>query len=208
MCSDQKLRPPNALFDHELDRIKGASRHNDLALAAALRLCVVERVAPPLWVLEGVDELVTDLLRRERSAKRGSYAGRVARYRQDMRDYTRHDAVEEVRRKRQEFQEKADEMAGYSAERRKYFGCIDKILKWFRYGTFQCASLYLLGTDAFASPSAIRASYRRVARRMRSKDEALRYYLFWGDFLKRLGVPWPGTYDTGTKFTPFYDLKP
>jgi len=207
MHSDQQLRQPSVLFDQELERLRKVARHNELAYAAALRMCIVEEVAPPLWLLQAIDELMLDLLKREKSTKRGRHAGRIARYCQDMRDYTRYDAVEEVRRRRQEYHEKADDMATYSAEQRKRYGCIDKIRKWFRYGTFPCASMYLLGTDAFASPSAVRASYRRVKRRSRSKEDALRYYVFWGDFLKRLGVPWPGSYDPGMKFTPFYDLK-
>ena len=208
MNADQQLRACSLIFDEELERLRKVARHNDIAYAAAFRLCVDERVVPPLWLLREIDNLVTDLLKRERPNKRGRHAGRIARYRQDLRDYARWSAVEEIRERRAGYQEKAEDMATYSPELRRRYGCIDKIQRWFRYGTFQCASMSLLGTDAFAGSHTVRASYRRVSRRMRSPADAFRHYIFWGDFLKRIGVPWPGSYDSGMKFTPFYDLKP
>jgi hypothetical protein len=208
MSTVQQLRPRSAIFDEELERIRKVGQHNDLAYAAGLRHCVVEGIEPPLWLLQEIDALLTNLLTREKPRKRGRHAGRIARYRQDMRDFSRWCAVDEVRRHRQEYKEKAEEMSKYSADQRRRYGCIDKIQRWFKYGTFRCAAMSLLGTEAFASPDTVRASYRRVERRMRSPAEAFRYYVFWGDFLHRIGMPWPGSYSTGMKFTPFYDLKP
>lgn len=54
MNSDQQLRPRSAVFDAELERIRKAARHNDLAYAAALRLCVNEGVRPPLWLMQEI----------------------------------------------------------------------------------------------------------------------------------------------------------
>jgi hypothetical protein len=208
MTTDTQWRPRSARFDEELERIRRVGRINDLAYAAGLRHCVVDGVEPPPWLVEEIDKLLTDLLTRERPRKRGRHAGRIARYRQDMRDFCRWCAVDEVRRRRQEYAERAEEMSAYTAEQRRRYGCIDKIQRWFKYGTFRCAAMTLLGTDAFASADTVRASYRRVEKRMRSKAEAFRYYIFWGDFLHRIGMPWPGSYSTGIKFTPFFDLKP
>src|SRR5690606_23087654 len=83
----------------------------------------------------------------------------------------------------------------------------DKARQWLRHDTFECASMLLRGTHAYASPAAVRASYRRVER-AHGEGSTSRYHIPYGDFLFRLGLEWPGTYKPDTKTVHFSDLTP
>jgi len=204
----QKQKFANPLFEEEIERLREAGKHNDIAYAGALHLCAQEGIAPPPWLVKVLDDLLTELLKRERSSKRGRSSGRVARHRQDLWDFERWCAVDEVRRLRRQTSEDVKRLENEQANIRRQFAHVFKAHEWLRYGTFECASMYLAGTYAWGSPSAVRASYRRVQKRMSSRTAAFRHYLIPGDFLCRVGIPYPLTLLPGNKLTPFYDLTP
>src|SRR5262249_25562918 len=72
-----------------------------LAAPAALHYCLEHDIAPPRWVAEAALLLLCDLLKREKSKRRGRAGGSVARYRQDMIDFLRWNEVDVLRNEQQ-----------------------------------------------------------------------------------------------------------
>ena len=205
-CCSRKLG--HAVFERELENYRKAAQHNDIAFAAAFHMCATEEKCPPAYLVKAVDELLIELLKGEKSKKRGRAGGRVARCRQDLWDFERFCAVDEVRRIREENPQRLESIKDCTPEERKVFAHFEKVRDWLRYGTFECASMYLAGTFAWGIPNTVRASYRRVRRALTTRSGAFRYYMFFGDFLGRVGIPYPATLRPGNKTTFFYDLKP
>jgi hypothetical protein len=205
-CTDRTLG--RNLFEQELDRLHQAAAHNDIAFAAAFHFCVSEGKCPPKWLIKEIDDLLIELLKRERTTKRGRSAGRVARCRQDLWDFERSCAVDEVRRIRGENAHELEITKDYPPELEKRFSHLKKVRKWLGYGTYECAAMFLRGTFAACSSHGVRASYRKVRRAYASRTAAWRYYTFPGDFLGRVGIPYPLTPLPGTKTANFFDLQP
>lgn len=205
-CATQKRG--RRLFEEELERHRKVAAYNDIAFAAAFHLCASEGKCPPQWLVKAVDDLLIELLKREKSTNRGRSAGRVARCRQDLWDFERSCAVDEVRRIRSETAHELEIMTDYPPEFENRFIHIKKAQKWLSYGTFECAAMYLRGTFAWGSPHAVRKSYRKVRKAFATRSGNWRYYMFPGDFLGRVGIPYPFTLMPGTKIANFYDLKP
>jgi hypothetical protein len=184
--------------------------HRELAVANALHYCAEMNVQPPAWVVKDAAALLCDLLKREKSEKRGRAAGRIARYRQDMWDVERWDAVEEMRRMRRKAQ---SEMKIMRAQRDKfkdtrYWRRAEQLLAWLRHGTFECASMYLTGRDARASANTMRTSYRRCNRRAAGFLRPDRYHLFDEDLLVKFGFPRMIDRKPGTKWVSLFNLTP
>jgi hypothetical protein len=201
-CGSNRL--VDDLREQEFQRIKDMSVSNDIAFASGLYFCATERICAPQWLLEGAAKLLIELLSREKSKKRGRSGGRIARYCQDLRDYERWCAVLEVR----EMRLKNKDELKVPEEQNKADERIKKTRNWLRYGTFECAAMVLKNTDAYATPAAVKASYRRVEKTMRDRPAAHRYHLTFNDFVFQIGLDWPGATKPGTKIVPFYDLTP
>jgi hypothetical protein len=125
-------------------------------------------------------------------------------------DLERLDAVEMIRRARKKVGDEIELMRSRGREFKgtRYWQSALRALAWFRYGTFECASMYLKGRDARASANTIRASYRRCIRRADLGKGLDRYYLFDEDFLVKLGFPRMSERKPGTEYVSLYDLAP
>lgn len=202
---------PNSRIDHyhelELQSLKEMSVHNDIAFAAAMYYCMQHEICPPPWVVAGGAKLMIELLKREKSQKRGRAAGRIARYRQDLWDFERYDAVGQIRELRERFKREAETLEQYP-EYKKDYPHVAKAQKWLANETFECASMSLRGSFAAGGPVAVKKSYRRVKEAMRSGSGAHRYHLMFGDFVFKIGLDWPGAVRPGTKLAPFWELTP
>lgn len=90
-----------------------------------------------------------------------------------------------------------------------YHRCGPRIVYYYKSEiAFECASMSLKGSHAYASAIAVKRSYRRVQEAMGTRSAAHRYHLMFGDFVFQVGLEWPGACKPGTKIVPFYDLTP
>ena len=196
--------------ERELNELKAVTVHSELATAAALDYCAREEICPPPWVVQKAADLMCDLLKREKAQKRGRAAGHIARYRQDLWDLERFDAILEIRRLRDRARSdvKIARSFGRKFQKSKRYEHIKKRRDWYRYGTLQCASMYLTGRDAKAGVDAMKASYQRVCRNTDGKTVADQYYLFNEPFLRKIGIPGLADRKPGTKWFPLYNLTP
>jgi hypothetical protein len=192
-----------------LDELERLTVHPELAVVAALDYCAQEKIAPPTWVVERAAVLICNLIKREKTHKRGRHAGIIARYRQDMWDIERWDAVEEMRRIKKK---NRDDLAQLRSHGKKYVGThywthAQRFVEWFRNGIYECAARTLVGRDARASAATMRASHRRCVHRSAGWTRPDRYHLFDEDFLVKLGFPRLIDRKPGTKFICFYHLQ-
>src|SRR5438552_18243520 len=86
------------IYERELSELKKLTIHRELAIAAGIDYCAEQSICAPPWLVKEASLLICDLLKREKVQKRGRSGGLIARYRQDMWDVERWDAVEAVRR--------------------------------------------------------------------------------------------------------------
>jgi hypothetical protein len=200
-------QPAHRLLEQELDRLKDMSMQNDIAVAAGMYLCANQQVCPPPWLVDAAAKLMIELLKREKSPKKGRAAGRIARYRQDLWDFERWDAVYQVRELRRRTKEYAKELAEHP-EYARHYRHVPKAQKWLSQGTFECAAMSLKGSPAYGSPITVKKSYQRVQKAMSSRTTAHRYHLTFDDFVFKVGLTWPGTVRPGTKIVPFWELTP
>lgn len=206
----QPAGPLDDFHERELNELKAVTVHPELATAAALDYCAREEICPPAWVVKKAAELMCYLLKREKAQKRGRTAGHIARYRQDLCDLERFDAILAIRRMRSRVRRdvKIARSRGREFQESKQYEYIKKERAWLRHGTLQCASMYLSGRDARAGVDAIKASYRRVCRNTDGKTIPDQYYLFNEQFLSKLGFPGLMDRKPGTKLLPLYNLTP
>jgi hypothetical protein len=201
--------PIDRFHQRELNELKSLTVHRDIAVAAALDYCAEEGLPPPQWVVQRAAALLCELLCKEKSERRGRAGNRVSRYRNDQWDVERWDAVEAIRRIRAKtkYDAKLRREYGETPENSRSMFHHERMLRWLRNGTFECASRYLTGRDARIGPAAMRASHRRCIRRAGSGPLPDRYYLLHERFLSKLGFPSLHDRKPGTKFLLLYDLK-
>lgn len=160
----------------------------ELGIAAAMHYCAKHRLVPPPELVCAAATVFCELLRREKPQKRGRAAGTLARYRQDMIDYTRADQVRVVREKQQEIARQVEELKQLNApphlmkEQKKTHDWVGT--DWLR--VYACVSAMLRDTDAFGGPEAVKASYLRYLQN--SKNEHPRYKILDSAFLRELGL--------------------
>lgn len=179
--------------EQELERLRKACEADvKIAVPAALDYCLEHGLAPPSWVVQAASTLLCDLLRREKSQKRGRSAGAVARYRQDMIDFLRWNEVEVLK----EHQQRSIELLS------RYPACpspnqadiyAEEVAKAEWLGSslsriYDCVSEVLERTDAFGSPESIKRSYRQVQLSGRNSSHVFRYCLLPDPFLRKLGI--------------------
>jgi hypothetical protein len=101
-----------------------------IVAAAALDYCREHTICPPPWVVEAASRLLCDLLRREKSNRRGRSCGYVARHRQDRIDYDRWDMVDEIRRRQESLKEEVETLRARPGVPPAMLDEREKYLKW------------------------------------------------------------------------------
>src|SRR5262249_18656891 len=100
---DRAMGSIEKFCERELNSRKRARDAGVLAAVPdALAFCREHKIAPPDWLLEDAEELCLVGIRGGLPKGRGRTANHLARYRQAIIDYSRWDAVMEVRRKQVE----------------------------------------------------------------------------------------------------------
>lgn len=208
MPDSEGLNRVRVLDELELENLKKARDDGVvLAVPAALDYCLEHGLVPPLWVIQAALDLLCDLLKREKSTKRGRSNGSVARYRQDMIDFLRWNEVDVLLENQQRSIElmskypscpSPGQEAIYEQEAAK--------AQWL--GTslsrvYQCVSEVLERTDAFGSPETIEHSYKKVQRNERDPSKAFRYYQLNPPFLRKVGIDDDLGYGRHAKIAPW-----
>lgn len=177
-------------FDlRELDKFRRLTAHKEIATACAMNYCETHGVCPPTWLVAAASALMIDLLKREKTTRRGSNASHLARFHQELKDNERWDAVMQVRRIRSMAMQ--DDTALKTRPERKVTGRFTKSHKkrkeWLKQGTFDCAAILLKGRDAHVSAFGVRKSYKKMEKSR--KDPAYAVGAWFDDpFLKKLNL--------------------
>jgi hypothetical protein len=178
-------------FDlRELDKFRQLSDHLEIAMARAMDYCAEHSICPPQWLVEAAASIMIDLIKREKTTRRGCKGGLVAMFRQDFRDQERWDAVKQVRETREKFRRDGKALKEMPESRatdgHKRYN--EKLRKWLELGTFACASTLLVGRDAgVVSPHAVRKSFRKVEATLEGPVPPAGAW-FSEAFLKKLGL--------------------
>ena len=150
------------------------------------------------WVIEAASVGYCKVLNGALTKKLGRSSGPVERYQQDMVDYARWEAINDVREKQREFPEDLKELRARPnvsksiiEEKRKMLKRVGKTWQ----SAFQYAATLVRGTPAFGGIAAMKASYYRVERN--SKSGRLRYHLLDPSFLGSIGMVHPMFWKTG-----------
>jgi hypothetical protein len=196
------------LNHEELERCRKAYEAGvTVAVPAALYHCLEYDVEPPRWLLKAALQEQCDLLRREKSKKRGRSVGGIARYRQDKVDFIRWDEVYTLR----EHQERSIQlMKEYPScpspgEAKLYAEEVAKA-KWLGHTwkrLYECASEQLEATEAFGCPDSIKRSWLEVNRNNRHPHKRFRYCLFPRLFVDMLGFEDDLGYGHSAKVQPW-----
>jgi hypothetical protein len=207
-------RPVDGLEDFHARRLEtlenmSLSIHRRIAVAAALDYCARHGLNAPPWLVTAAAEVLREVLRRERSTKRGRSCGSVARYRQDQIDFERWDVVQYVRQNQKKTVEDIKELSSMKRPSKDLLTERQRMLHWAGrtwLRTFECASMILKGRQAHAGPDAVRTSYKTVERSIRNEDWSVRYHMLDQEFLRWFGFEGPLDRKQGTKIVPLYDL--
>ena len=182
-------RIPTVVDLRELDILRRLTSHNEIAIARAMDYCATYQIHPPEWLVEAAALLMVDLLKREKSVRRGRTASCLARFRHEHWDLERWGAVQEVRRIRS-MARRDDDVLRANPNRQvtdRWRESHQKRKDWLKFDNFECAAILLKGQRAHASPSAIRRSYNRVQRARTHGPVALGAW-FDDPFLTKLGL--------------------
>jgi hypothetical protein len=176
-------------FDlRELDKFRRLTEHKEIATARAMDYCATRQVCPPEWLVVEAASLMIELLKREKTNRRGSTASHLARFHQELKDVERWDAVLEVRRIREEARHddsvlKARPRVLPDGLKRSY----ENRKEWLKQGTFECAASLLEGRDAYVTAYGVRKSYQKVERYRNDPSSAIGAW-FEDPFLNKLGI--------------------
>ena len=198
--------PLDEIHERELNNMKKMATHNALAVAAAMDYCAEEGICPPPWAVLGSAQLMRDLLKREKAQKRGRAAGHIARYRQDLWDHERWDAVVEVREQQKRIRARVKLLRAHPSYSKKSLKSDEKMLAWIGHDwlrAYECAAMVLTGRNARIGVDAMKKSYRRIQRCNLTDN---RYYLLDQRFLRKLGFEGPLERKPGTKLLPLFAL--
>jgi hypothetical protein len=162
----------------------------------------------PPWLRDEAEAVLCARLSSAKRGKRGRASNPVARYRQDMIDFERWDAVREAREKQTEIRQQVEELSAMLRPPASLLREREKMLHWVGddwLRAYECAAMILSGTAASGGPDAMKASYLRVNRNSRDPDQPLRYHLFTSGISARLQLS-PPTKFGGGKIVPLYEL--
>jgi hypothetical protein len=193
-------------FDlRELDKFRRLTAHKEIATARAMDYCATHQVCPPEWLVAEAASLLIELLKREKTTRRGSNASYLARFHQERKNTERWDAVLEVRRIRS--MARRDETALKRSPERKVTDSFkrshQKRREWLKQGTFECAADRLKGRDAHVTAYGVRNSYRKMEKSRKEPSNAIGAW-FDDPFLNKLGLQGVLDRKPGTK--PFLFL--
>jgi hypothetical protein len=197
--------------EQQLRYLEEMTSHQEMAAAAALYYCVEHKLSAPEWAVRRGSALICNLLSREKLGKRGRASGFVARYRQDLIDVERWDAVQMAREKQKELRKEVERIrqAPHWPEARRKDR--ENLLKWLGHDwprAYECAAMSLRGRRAYASPDAIRRSYLKVQKHFeKGQGDATRYCLLYEPFLRAVGLEGSLDRKQGTKLMPLYALE-
>jgi hypothetical protein len=176
----------------------------------ALDYCLHFKIAPPLWVLECINTLCTELVSREKSTLRGRSRGILARFRQDQIDYDRWIAVLSIRDTQKDLAARVKELTeADDPNYRNELGETERYLDW--YGktlerAYECASLTSVSNAYAGSPDTFKRSYMKVEKAYR-EDEGGRYFFLDWEFLEKFDMRIdPSITTAGSPTTPLYEL--
>jgi hypothetical protein len=181
------------LHEERLEKYKQAfDAGQPLAAPAAMDYCNRYEIVPPSWVLVESHKIQCALLNEGTPKRFGRANGVISRHKQNMIDSARHSTVENVHENRDYLDREIATLRKLKgpAARNHLLEC-EKLRRWAGTndrGAFACASMMLRGTYAFGGPDAIRISYRRVERNLRSKSTAMQYYELGPQFLHKIGL--------------------
>ena len=158
------------------------------AVLAAIRWCRRHDLTAPPWLLDASHALIVEAIRHIKSGKPGRAGNPLARLRQDMIHFARWDTVQMLREKQKET---AAEVAGLRKLKSDPSVVLkerdvivieeeEKKLQWLGRSwemAYRCASAALRGTDSFAGPDAMKASYLKVQKLSEDPKQALRFRL-------------------------------
>jgi hypothetical protein len=199
-------RPFRSAYEMHAERLECYRRtwHQELGVAAALYYCDKYDVDLPRWVLRAAPVVLGQALSKSLSKKRGRSSNPIARYRQDMIDFTRWDAVRDTRTQQINLRQGV-------AELRKIRGAPPAMLRerermmnwagrtWLR--AYECATMILAHTEARGSPDAMKGSYIRVE----ANKHPLRYHQFDSNFLRAVGLDVNFEARQRPKIIPFFE---
>jgi hypothetical protein len=132
---------------------------------------------------------MVELLKREKSTKRGSTSSHLARFHQELKNTERWSAVKDVQRIRR--MARQDDNALKADPKRVLPKTLqERLMKrraWLGQDNFKCAAELLEGRDAYVSSHGVRSSYREVQRCC--KDPSNNIGAWFDDaFLNKLGL--------------------
>jgi hypothetical protein len=182
---------------------------SQIATSAALDYCHRYGPSLPSWFVGPAAQITKESLRKEKTSKRGRSAQPLDRYRQDMVDFARYDAVCEVREKQSELPREVQRLGQLPNVTANVIEGIEKMLAWAGQTwerAFQCASIMLTDTSAFGGSDAIKASYFKVKAAMLIPEQAHRYHILDPQFLASLGMKPFQLLGKVRKVTPLFDL--
>jgi hypothetical protein len=202
----------NQFHQRELQSLETMARGGTLiATSAALDYCYKYGLSLPSWFVGPAAQITKESLRKEKTSKRGRSAQPLDRYRQNMVDFARYDAVCEVREKQNELPRELQRQRQLPNVTANVIEGLEKMLAWAGQTlerAFQCASMILADTSAFGGPDAIKASYLRVKAAMLIPEQAHRYHILDPQFLASSGMKSFQLLGKGRKVVPLFDLTP
>ena len=176
----------------ELTSYERASAAGNLgAVLSALRHCIKYEVPPPAWLLKTTYDLAVGAATNKSPRKSGRAGNPFARLRQDLIHFARWDVVTMIRRKQTEIREEKSELMSLRSVPPDVVREVDNRLRWIGSDwprAYECAAEELLETDAYGSPSTMKASYQLVERLSRDDTKAKRFKLPSHDVLRDLGL--------------------
>jgi hypothetical protein len=216
MTSDADDNPLRTYYEREFSELQNLKSHRSLAAAAALYLCKLDAQTPPHWVVEEAAELLCDFLSNKPNPK-GRAKSISARYKQDLIDLERWDAVCQMRAAQKRVSDEVQQLkkrgldvspgarAGYVRDRMKMSDWLGHTFS----RALECAALTLSGRDAFGSPETMLKSYKKIQRHIKQLEPQRQSPSYWPvdeRFLQRIGFKSLHERRKGTKILPIYTL--
>jgi len=179
-----------------------------IAVTAAMDYCVRHGLNPPHWAMTESVKVQCAELCGDAPRKFGRSNGTVSRYLQDGIDFVRWDAVHEVRENRKILRDTIKSLAKSrdDATRDRRAHC-EKLVRWARKNSFECASVLLAGSPAFGGPDAVKTSFGTVERNIRNRATAMRYHVLDREFLRKISAVVDPTAKMGRKVAHLFDLN-
>jgi hypothetical protein len=187
-------RMPSEFDLRELDKFRALEKHREIGTARAMDYCATSQISPPEWLVVAAASLMVELLKREKSTKKGSTSSHLARFHQELKNTERWFAVMEVQRIREMAEQDNNALKAIPecALPKTFRAQHMKRRAWLNQGTFECAAELLEGRDAYVGPYGVRSSYREVQKRRKDPSYAIGAW-FDDAFLNKLGLQAPTT---------------